>query len=54
MASDTCMKPQKILTSQAIPGMVVAEDIYTKDLKLIVAKDTVLTDKMITRLNFIP
>jgi len=46
------MKPQKILTSQAIPGMVVAEDIYTKDLKLIVAKDTVLTDKMITRLNF--
>ena len=39
----------KTLTSQAIPGMIVAEDIYTKDHYLIIAKDTVLTDKIITR-----
>ncbi|CUH93882.1 HD-GYP domain-containing protein [Herbinix luporum] len=42
----------KTLTSQAIPGMIVAEDIYTKDHYLIIAKDTVLTDKIITRLKF--
>lgn len=46
------MNTQKILTSQAIPGMVVSEDIYTKDLHLIISKDTTLTDKIITRLNF--
>lgn len=46
------MDTQKILTSQAIPGMVVAEDVYTKDLHLIIGKDTVLTDKIITRLEF--
>ncbi|HHT88578.1 MAG TPA: HD domain-containing protein [Clostridiales bacterium] len=46
------MNTQKILTSQAIPGMIVAEDVYTKDLHLIIGKDTVLTDKIITRLEF--
>lgn len=42
----------KILTSQAIPGMVVSEDVYTKDLNLVIGKDTTLTDKIITRLEF--
>lgn len=42
----------KILTSQAIPGMIVTEDIYTKDLNLVISKGTTLTDKMITRLEF--
>ncbi|CRZ35641.1 putative nucleotidyltransferase with HDIG domain [Herbinix hemicellulosilytica] len=46
------MNTVKILTSQAVPGMVVSEDIYTKDLHLIISKGTVLTDKIITRLNF--
>lgn len=49
----TCiMNEIKILTSQAIPGMVVAEDVYTKDHNLIIAKDTILTDRIITRLEF--
>jgi putative nucleotidyltransferase with HDIG domain len=46
------MKVAKILTTQAIPGMVVADDIYTKDHQLVLSKDTTLTDKMITRLEF--
>lgn len=46
------MNTIKILTSQAIPGMVVSEDVYTKDLHLVISKDTTLTDKIITRLNF--
>ena len=46
------MKLVKILTAQAIPGMVTADDIYTKDHHLVIAKDTVLTDKIITRLEF--
>src|SRR5690554_4191591 len=46
------MNTLKILTTQAIPGMVVSEDIYTKDLHLIIRKDTTLTDKIITRLEF--
>ncbi|MDF2538066.1 MAG: hypothetical protein K0S76_1087 [Herbinix sp.] len=46
------MKSQKILTNQAIPGMIVAEDIYTKDNHLIIAIHTTLTDKIITRLKF--
>lgn len=46
------MNIKKILINQAVPGMVVAEDIYTKDGHLIIAKDTALTDKIITRLEF--
>lgn len=42
----------KILTSQAMPKMVVAEDVYTKDLNLVIGKNTTLTDKIITRLEF--
>lgn len=32
--------------------MIVAEDVYTKDNHLIIAKETTLTDKIITRLEF--
>lgn len=46
------MNIKKILTSQAIPGMIVASDVYTKDNHLIIAKETPLTDKTITRLVF--
>ncbi len=46
------MKIEKILMNQAIPGMIVAYDVYTPDNHLIIAKDTALTDKMITRLKF--
>ncbi|NLL73726.1 MAG: HD-GYP domain-containing protein [Clostridiales bacterium] len=46
------MNTYKILTRQAVPGMVVSEDVYTKDLNLVIAKDTILTDKIITRLEF--
>jgi putative nucleotidyltransferase with HDIG domain len=42
----------KILVAQALPGMIVATDIYTKDNHLVIAKDTTLTDKIITRLEF--
>ncbi len=42
----------KILLSQAIPGMVVAADVYTKDGSLIMSKDTTLTDRSIARLEF--
>lgn len=52
MAKDKTMNTQKILTTQAVPGMVVSEDVYTDDLHLIIAKGTTLTDKIITRLNF--
>lgn len=46
------MKVIKIITAQAIPGMVVAENVYTKDDHLIIAKETTLTDRLITRLEF--
>ena len=42
----------KIFIAQAIPGMIVAEDIYTKDNHLVIARETTLTDKIITRLEF--
>lgn len=46
------MKVIKIPISQALPGMIVANDVYTKDNHLVIAKDTPLTDKIITRLEF--
>lgn len=52
MDSVIIMKVVKIITAQAIPGMIVAEDVFTKDNHLIIAKDTSLTDKLITRLTF--
>ncbi len=41
-----------IRINQAIPGMVVAADVFTKDDHLVIAKETTLTDKIITRLEF--
>lgn len=46
------MKTKQILTSRAKPGMVIAEDIYTYNNQLIIAKDTMLTNRAITRLKF--
>lgn len=50
--SAVSMKIAKILISQAMPGMIVAADVYTKDNHLVIAKETTLTDKIITRLEF--
>ena len=46
------MNKTKILLYQAIPGMIVASDIFTKDGNLIISANTPLTDKIITRLEF--
>ncbi|SFR62013.1 HD-GYP domain-containing protein [Anaeromicropila populeti] len=46
------MKTKRILTTQARPGMIVAEDVYTFNNQLIIAKNTTLTNRAITRLNF--
>lgn len=46
------MKKIRILTSQAVPGMVIADDVYTMTNQLIISADTVVTDKVITRLKF--
>lgn len=46
------MKVIKVLVSQAVPGMIIASDVFTKDSHLVIAKDTALTDKIITRLVF--
>jgi putative nucleotidyltransferase with HDIG domain len=46
------MKTRKISLSQAVPGMVAASKLYSKDGLLIMNKDTTLTDKIITRLEF--
>lgn len=46
------MKTKRILTSRAKPGMVIAEDVYTYNNQLIIGKDTMLTNRAITRLKF--
>lgn len=46
------MNVMKILIMQAVPGMVVATDVYSKDNHLVISKGTTLTDKIITRLEF--
>lgn len=45
-------KAIKIPISQALPGMVVTDDVYTPDNHLVIAKNTTLTDKIIARLEF--
>ena len=42
----------RILTQKLVPGMVVAEDVYTYNNQLVLLKDTELTDKAITKLEF--
>ncbi len=46
------METFKIRTDQALPGMVVASDIYTANDQLIITKGTALDDRMITKLRF--
>ncbi len=46
------MKKRKVLTSQTMPGMLVAEDIYTLNNQLIITAGTLVTDRVITRLKF--
>lgn len=46
------MQTKRILTSQAVPGMIVADDIYTFNNQMILAKGSKLTNRAITRLKF--
>lgn len=46
------MKTMRVFASQAVPGMVVAEDVYTFNNQMIIAAGTALDDKMITRMKF--
>ena len=43
-------KPSRIrlLITQLVPGMIVAEDVLTLDNQLVLTKGTILTDKLIT------
>lgn len=43
---------KRIATNQLIPGMITAEDVYNFSRQLILPKGTVLTDEIITRLDF--
>lgn len=52
MMANNPMNTIKVLITQAMPGMVVSDDVYTSDLHLVISKDTPLTDKIITRLKF--
>lgn len=42
---------KRLLTIQLVPGMIVAEDVLGMQKQLVVAKDAVLTDKLITLLD---
>ncbi len=46
------MKRLRILTSQATPGMLAADDVFTENNQLIISAGTTITDKVITRLKF--
>lgn len=46
------MQTKRVLTSQAVPGMVVAEDIYTFNNQMILGRGSKLTNRTITRLKF--
>lgn len=43
---------QRVRTSNLVPGMISAEDVYSYNNQLILPKGTELTDKIITRLEF--
>ena len=43
---------KRVSTTDLVPGMVTYEDVYTYNDQMILPKNTVLTDKMITRLEF--
>ena len=42
---------KRLSITQLVPGMTVAEDIYDLDHELLMPKGTVLTDKLITKLD---
>lgn len=46
------MNMLKLPIDQVVPGMIVAEDVYTFNNQLIIASKTTLTDRIITHLNF--
>ncbi|MDE7211670.1 MAG: HD-GYP domain-containing protein [Lachnospiraceae bacterium] len=46
------MKKFRILTNQAVPGMVIEEDVYTTANQLIIPAGTTVSNKVITRLKF--
>lgn len=46
------MKKLRILTSQATPGMIIADDVYTSANHLIIPAGTTITNRTITRLKF--
>lgn len=46
------MQKKKILTSQAIPGMIISDDVFSASNQLIIAAGTPVTDRVITRLKF--
>jgi len=43
---------RRVRVSELIPGMKVAEDVYSFNNQLVVEKDTMLTDEIITRLEY--
>lgn len=43
---------KRISTSELVPGMVVAEDVYTYTNQLLIPRGTILNDKAITKLEF--
>ena len=43
---------KRVRTSDLCPGMRTGEDVYSYNNQMILPKDTILTDKMITRLEF--
>ncbi|NLG03207.1 MAG: HD-GYP domain-containing protein [Clostridia bacterium] len=43
---------KRVRTADLTPGMITAEDVYSYNDQMILPKDTTLTDKMITRLEF--
>ena len=42
---------KRLSITQLVPGMTVAEDVYDLDHELLIQKGTVLTDKLITKLD---
>lgn len=43
---------KRVRTAELLPGMKTAEDVYSYNNQMILPQDTILTDKMITRLEF--
>ena len=43
---------KRVRTSDLCPGMKTGEDVYSYNNQMILPKDTILTDKMITRMEF--